>query len=131
MCHKVCLEPSLQNLDNEHFQLWTANTDYNARLDISVDSFWERSERAIIDVRVLNPHTQTNLKHQLERCYHLHEMEKRRQHDERVREVERGSPAPFVFATSKGMGKQATIFYKRLASLLALKRDQPYSHVIG
>ena len=43
----------------------------------------------------------------------------------------RGSFAPLVFATSGGMGKQATVFYKRLASLLALKKDQPYSHVIG
>ena len=59
------------------------------------------------------------------------EMEKRRQYDERVREVERGSFTPLVFSTSGGMGRQATVFFKRLASLLARKRDQPYSHVIG
>ena len=131
VCHNVCLEPSLQKLDNEYFQLRTANTDDNARLDISADGFWERSERAFFDVRVFNPFAPTNLKHQLGSCYHLHEMEKRRQYDERVREVERGSFAPLVFATSGGMGKQATVFYKRLASLLALKKNQPYSHVIG
>ena len=53
---------------------------------------------------------------------------------EQVRVVERGSFAPLIFATSGGMGKQATVFfffYKCLASLLALKKDQPYSHVIG
>ena len=131
VCHNVCLEPSLQKLDNEHFQLRTAITDDNARLDISADGFWERSEKAFFDVRVFNPFASTNLKHQLGSCYHLHEMEKRRQYDERVREVEQGSFAPLVFATSGGMGKQATVFYKRLASLLALKKDQPYSHMIG
>ena len=66
-----------------------------------------------IDVRVFNPFAPTNLKHQLGSCYHLHEMEKRRQYDERVREVERGSFAPLVFATSGGMGKQATVFFKQ------------------
>ena len=131
VCHNVCLEPSLQKLDNEHFQLRTAITDDNARLDISADGFWERSEKAFFDVRVFNPFASTNLKHQLGSCYHLHEMEKRRQYDERVREVEQGSFAPLVFTTSGGMGKQATVFYKRLASLLALKKDQPYSHMIG
>ena len=131
VCHNVCLEPSLQKLDNEHFQLWTANADDNERLYISADGFWERSERAFFDVRVFNPFALTNLKHQLGSCYHLHEMEKRRQYDEHVQEVERGSFAPLVFATSGGMGKQATVLYKRLASLLALKKDQPYSHVIG
>ena len=115
VCHKVSLEPSLQKLDNEHFQLQTANTDDNARLDISADGFWERSGRAFFDVWVFNPFTPTNLKHQLGSCYHLYEMEKRRQYDERLQEVKRGSFAPLVFATSGGMGKQATVSCKRLA----------------
>ena len=54
-----------------------------------------------------------------------------RQYDERVHEVKRGSFTPLVFSTSGGMGRQATVFFKRLASLLTRKRDQPYSHVIG
>ena len=131
VCHDDCLEPGLQKLDNEHFQLRTTNTEDNARLDISAKGFWERSERAFFDVRVFNPFAPTNLKHQLESCYRQHETEKRRQYDERVREVEHGSFAPLVFATSGGMGRQASVFYKRLASLIARKRNQPYSHVIG
>ena len=55
VCHDVCLEPGLQKLDNEHFQLciWTANTDDNARLDISANGFWERSERALYRFLIL------------------------------------------------------------------------------
>ena len=82
VCHNVSLESSLQKLDNEYFQLRTAITDDNARLDISADGFSERSDRAFFDVRVFNPFASTNLKHQLGSCYHLHEMEKRRQYDE-------------------------------------------------
>ena len=49
----------------------------------------------------------------------------------RVREIENGSFTPLVFSTSGGMGKAAKITYKRLASLLSIKREQPYSLVMG
>ena len=61
----------------------------------------------------------------------LYEIEKRRQDNEHVCEVEQGSFTLLVFSTSGGMGRQATVFFKRLASLLSRKRDQPYSHIIG
>ena len=74
VCHNICLEPSLQKLNNEHYKLRTANTDDNARLDISADGFWERTERASFDVRVFHPFVPINLKHQLGSCYHLHDI---------------------------------------------------------
>ena len=46
-------------------------------------------------------------------------------------EVEHGSFTPLVFSTTGGMGRQSTIFYSRLASLLARKRHQPYSTTMG
>ena len=48
VCHDVCLEHGLQKLDNEHFQLWTTDTEDNARLNISAKGCWERSERAFL-----------------------------------------------------------------------------------
>ena len=45
----------------------------------------------------------------------------------RVREVELGCFTPLVFSTSGGLGPAAKTFYKRLASLIAEKHDQPYS----
>ena len=69
VCHDVCLEPGLQKLNNEHFQLWTANTEDNARLDINAKGFWERLEKAFFHVRVFNPFATTNLKHELESSY--------------------------------------------------------------
>ena len=38
---------------------------------------------------------------------------------------------PIVLATSGGMAKQATIFYKRLATLLAIKRGDSYSQTVN
>ena len=42
-------------------------------------------------------------------------------------EVEHASFTPLVFSASGGLAMEATYFYKRLASRLAEKRDQPYS----
>ena len=125
VCCNICLEPGLQKLNDEHFQLRSANIDDNARLDISANGFRERSERAFFDVWVFNSFAPTNLKHPLESSYCLHEMKKRRQYDERVLKVEQGSFTPLVFSTSGGMGRQATVFFKRLASLLAGKKTIP------
>ena len=51
-------------------------------------------------------------------------------YEERVREVEHGSFSPLIFSTSGGMGPIATVVYKRIATLIAEKRDQPYSRTL-
>ena len=48
--------------------------------------------------------------------------EKRRQYDQRVREIEHATFTPLVLSTSGGMGRAATTFYKRLAAMLAEKK---------
>ncbi len=62
-----------------------------------------------------------------------HKLEKKRAYEQRVREVEHASFTPLVLSASGGLGKEATVFYKRLrlASLLAKKWDQPYNQVIN
>jgi len=54
-----------------------------------------------------------------------------RETKERVREVEHGCFTPLVFSTSGGMGKAATIVYKRLANLLSIQRNIPYPTLMG
>ena len=46
-------------------------------------------------------------------------------------EVERGVFTPLVFSTTGGMGREASTFYKRLADMIAQKRQQPYPAVMG
>ena len=85
----------------------------------------------IFDVKVFNPCAPSCRGTRLEACYRRHEREKCRAYKQSVREVERGSFTPLVFSTSGGMGRAATVTYKRLASLLATKRELPYSVVMG
>jgi len=132
VCHDVCIEPPLQPLTGEALAFTTANTEEGARLDISAQGFWgNRHQRAFFDVRVFNPNAQSYRRVPLASMYHRQEREKQRQYEQRVREVELGSFTPLVFSTTGGMAKTTTVAYKRLASLLAVKRDQPYSLVLS
>ena len=86
-----------------------------------------RRERTYIDVRVFNPFAPTNRKSSLAMVYRSQEREKRRSYSQRVAEVELGSFTPLVFSSTGGTAKEASIFYKRLASLLSEKWEQSYS----
>ena len=79
------------------------------------------------DVRIFNPYAPSN------RCnpYRQHETSKRRQYEERVREVEHGNFSPLVFSTSGGMGDSTTVAYKCLAFLLSYKWKSPYCRVMS
>ena len=46
-------------------------------------------------------------------------------------EVERASFVPIILSATGGMAKQASVFYKRLASLLSKKRKTTYSTTIN
>ena len=90
--------------------------------------FWGgKFEKAFVDVRVFNPSAQSNRHASLSSVYRRHEQEKRRQYDQRVREVEHATFTPLVLSTTGGMGHAATMFYKRLASMIAEKRDVSYA----
>ena len=60
-----------------------------------------------------------------------HELCKKRSYDARIREVEHSSFTPLIFSATGGMAAEATIFYKRLASLLSDKWDSNYAAVMG
>ena len=54
--------------------------------------FWGgRFEKAFMDARVFNPSAQSNRRGPLASVYRTHEVEKKRQYDQRIREVERAT----------------------------------------
>ena len=59
--------------------------------------------------------------------FRRHELEKKREYGDRVRSVESASFTPLVFSrvfsTFGGLGREATIFYSRLANLLAVRHN--------
>ena len=133
ICSDITVEPPLQSLTGEASAVHDNKHSWRGSQIVHQCKRFlgRRFERAFFDVRVFNPGTPTNRSHQLTAIYRRHEQEKRCAYEQRVREIERASLIPLIFAASGGMDKPATVFYKRLAALLAQKRHQPYNTTMG
>ena len=132
VCHGVSKEPQLQPLSGENLSHASANREEGARLDVVMYGFWGgRFEKAFIDVRVFNPSAKSNQTASFTSVYRRHEQEKKRSYEQRIREVEHATFTPLVMSTTGGMGKGATAFFKRLATMLSEKRATPYSQTIN
>ena len=132
VCSDVCIEQTLQPITGETLSGATAITEDGARLDIAANGFSDGLyERTYMDVRVFNLMAPSNRKQSLASTYKKHERIKIRAYEQRVREVEHGSFTPLVMSLTGGCGTAANIRYKRLASLLAEKLDQPYSNTLS
>ena len=73
----------------------------------------------------------SNRRRPLASVYRRHEQEKKRQYEERVREVEHATFTPLVMSTTGGMGKAATTFYKRPASMISEKKNTVYTQTMN
>ncbi len=128
VCNNVGIEPHLQSVTGEQLTGACANTQDGARLDIVANGLWGgRSERTFFDVRVFNPHAPSNRQSNSSACYRKHEREKKRAYEQRILDIEHASFTPLVMSSTGGFGPAATSTYKRLATLLAVKWNQPYS----
>ena len=62
--------------------------------------------------------------------YGMHELEKKWEYAERVREVERGAFTPLVFASTQGMARECAICFKRIANILSVRKKMSFSQVL-
>ena len=60
ICKNVEVEPRLQPIDTERFDLRTTTTSPEARLDIKAGGFWSRGVTAFFDVRVTHVNSRSN-----------------------------------------------------------------------
>ena len=63
--------------------------------------------------------------------YTTHESQKKTAYNERVISVEHGTFTPLIFSTTGGFGNESITYHKRLASLIARKRNEEYPLVIS
>ena len=89
--------------------------------------FWNNQQDGFFDVRFGSSYRDSRLAS----VYRQHKQRKRLEYGKRVRDIERASFTPLVFTTSGGMASEATVFFKRLASMLAEKRGESYSETMG
>ena len=129
VCKDVQIEPSLLPVGGVQLNNG-ANTADGARLDISARGIHGRNEKNLFDVRITHPNADSNKNKSLEQIYREHENEKKRLYNERVIQVERATLIPLVFTTSGGLGPECTKLNKKLAGLIAKKRNETYASVI-
>ena len=60
VCTNVEVKPQLQPLDNARFNLRSAVTSPEARLDFKAEGFWSRGVTAFFDVRVTHVNSKCN-----------------------------------------------------------------------
>ncbi|CAH3033424.1 unnamed protein product [Porites lobata] len=126
VCTNVEVEPQLQPLDNERFNLRTAVTSPEARLDFKAGGFWSRGVTAFFAVRVTHVNSKYNQGKETSTIFKEQEEEKKRKYQQRVLDIEMGSFTPLVFGTNGGMGAHCNCFLKRLAEKLSEKNEEPY-----
>ena len=102
-------------LNGENFLHRSANTDFEAKLDVKARGFWNRGQDAFFDVTFFNPYAPSYRSQDLPQLYRRHEQEKKREYNQRVMEVKNGVFTPLIFSTSGSMGRESTVFYKRIA----------------
>ena len=85
----------------------------------------------LFDVRVFHPNAPSYRQTRVASLFRRHELEKKREYGDRIRSVDCGSFTPLVFSTFGGLGKEATIFYNRLADLLSQKHNTSYNQTLS
>ena len=88
VCTNVQSEPHLIPLDNDIFNLRTANTSEEARLDIKANGFWQHGQTAFFDVRITHVNSMTNTNRNTQTIFREHEQAKKRKYIQRVLEIE-------------------------------------------
>ena len=131
VCHDVAVEPPLQPLHGESLTPNSAVLGDDARADIHARGFWGRRQSAFFDIKVFHPNAPSYRTTPIASLFRRHELEKKREYGDRVRAVEFASFTPLVFSTFGGLGREASIFYSRLADLLASKHSSDFSHMLS
>ena len=120
---------NLLQLDTENIN--RGNRTDKARLDVSGIGVWGSHERTFLDIRIMHPNAPSYIDKPLDKVYESHEREKKRCYNERIIQVEKGSFTPIVMSTFGGMGVEANKFHKRIATLIAEKRNERYSDILN
>ena len=122
----VKVESALQPLSGEEIK---GNQSDEARSDTSARGFWIRGQRAFFDIRVLDPNAQRHQSKTLRKCYEINQQEKKREYSSRILNVEQGTFTPPVLSATGGMGRECSMFVKKLSQLISIKRKEELSVV--
>ena len=125
ICHNVKTEPELMSIYCKdsipflHVQILSARGLYGPL------------QKIMFDVRIFHLNALTYRNREIFSVYKQHEEKKRKKYEQRVIQIEKCSFTPLVYSITGGMAPKPQEFYKRLASLVAEKRNERYEDVMG
>ena len=129
VCHNVQIEPELLPIEGDGPR--RGNIAEKARLDVAGVGVWGAYEKTFLDIRIMHPNCPTYVNKPIDSVYVLHENEKKNKYNERVLQIEKGSFTPIVGSTFGGWGIEADKHHKRIATLIANKRNEEYADVVN
>ena len=127
----VKIEPGLAKVSKNMNLAPGSNIEDNARSDVSARGIFSSHEVTYFDVRISNPNAPSYKALSLAEVYKRNEKEKMRAYSDRILQIEKGSFVPLVFTTTGGMGPQCVRTHKRIAELVAHKKNEKYADVMN
>ncbi len=118
VCKDVEKEPILQKRFDHDSEL---------RADVTLRGFWQRQQKAFLDVRVFSPSARSYQNQNLASVMKQMEKEKKRKYVNRILDQENGTFTPLVFSANGGMSTETKRFYARLSELLCEKNKSSFS----
>jgi hypothetical protein len=129
--HDVQCEPPLMPLTGEAMRLKSAIVSDDARSDVRVRGFWSNMRNAFFEFRVFYPHARSYQDQSPLRTYNLLEKSRKREYEQRIRDIEDGDFTPMIMSSSGGMGPGMSVALKHLAKKIADKRKESYAMVVN
>ena len=129
VCNDTEVEPTLQEIEGERFRLASTLTGEQAHPDIRARGFYRPGQHAYMDVKVINPNSESYKNMTMKKVYERAESSKKNAYNDRILHVEHGSFTPLIFSVTGGMGPQASTFIKLLCNKISYKHRQDYANV--
>ena len=117
ICKDVRKEPILST---------TLDSNDELRADLSMHSFWQRLQKAYVDVRVFYPFAPSYWDQSLATVMKTLENQKIRKCSQLILDGENGYFTPLVFTTNAGMSTETKYLYRWINQLLCEKSDVSY-----
>ena len=114
VCEEIRKEPTLRT---------TADNSDELRADISVRSFWQKLQTALVDIRIFYPFAPSYRNQSLTTTMKTKKTEKKK-----FLAGKYGSFIPLVITTNGGMSTETKQFYRQLSELLCEKSGVSYSN---
>ena len=128
VCHDVQLEPALIPVEEDN--IYDVEDD-RKRPDVAGVGVWGPYEKTFLDIMITHPNCPSYANKPIDQVYSNHERVKKRKYNERIVHVEKGSFTPIIGSTFGGWGTEANRHHKRIAALIAEKKNETYADVIN